>query len=250
MPLAFREYSHYYDLLYADKDYDGEVRYILSLLAAQNISGGRLLELGSGTGKHGRLLGEAGFSVHGIERSSDMVAQAATTPSFTCEQGDIRHTRVGKTFDAVLSLFHVISYLTEIEDLREVLSRAREHLTNGGVFIFDVWYTPAVLAQQPEVRVKRVADRDCQVLRIAEPESYPNDSRVDVKYSIFVKNRETGQTSTFEEVHAMRHFTLTEIDLLTAATGFERIGAEEFGTGAAPGTDTWGVCFTLKAIGR
>ena len=44
----------------------------------------------------------------------------------------------------------------------------------------------------------------------------------------------------------MRHFSLPELDLLAADAGFERVGAEEFLTGAAPGESTWGVCLTRR----
>ena len=61
--------------------------------------GPELLEFGSGTGCHGRLLAVRGYRVTGIERSAAMVAQAAASDGFTCQQGDIRAVRLGRTFD-------------------------------------------------------------------------------------------------------------------------------------------------------
>ena len=52
----FEAYGRYYDLLYRDKDYTAEVKYINSLLYQHGVLGNELLELGSGTGRHGRLL--------------------------------------------------------------------------------------------------------------------------------------------------------------------------------------------------
>ena len=60
---VFDAYSRYYDLLYQDKDYDGEVDYIDSLLRKYKTPGNDLLEFGSGTGKHGRLLIEKGYNI-------------------------------------------------------------------------------------------------------------------------------------------------------------------------------------------
>ena len=74
--MPFDAYSRYYDLLYRDKDYAAEVDYIDRLLQRHGVSGKDLLEFGSGTGKHGRLLAERGYRVTGIERSAEMVAQA------------------------------------------------------------------------------------------------------------------------------------------------------------------------------
>jgi len=73
---VFDAYASYYDLLYRDKDYAGESRYVLDLLAQQGIPGGQLLELGCGTGRHAEHFGSAGFRVHGIDLSEKMVARA------------------------------------------------------------------------------------------------------------------------------------------------------------------------------
>ena len=58
---VFNSYSRYYNLLYRDKDYLAEVEYILDLIRRFSVSGTQLLEFGSGTGKHGRLLAERGY---------------------------------------------------------------------------------------------------------------------------------------------------------------------------------------------
>ena len=58
--------------------------------------------------------------------------------------------RLAGTFDAVIALFHVVSYQTTEHDLRATFATAARHLNPGGVLLFDVWHGPAVLAQQPE----------------------------------------------------------------------------------------------------
>lgn len=248
LPTIFSAYSRYYDLLYRDKDYVGETEYIQALLARHGKTQGSLLEFGSGTGKHGGLLAERGFSVHGIERSAEMVACANQRAGFTCQQGDICTIHMGRTYDAVLSLFHVVSYQTTNAEVQAVFSRANEHLISGGLFVFDFWYSPAVYAQQPAVRVKRMADDQVEITRIAEPIIYPNENRVDVNYTIFAHDIASRSVQTLSETHPMRHFSLPEIDLLAETNGFTRIAAEEFLTGKPPGDDTWGVCVTLKRI--
>lgn len=245
-PAVFDAYSRYYDLLYRDKDYAGEAGYVHGLLTRHGRSAGDLLELGSGTGRHGRLLAQHGWRVHGIERSAAMVAQATQGEGFTCQVGDIRTARMQRTYDAVLSLFHVVSYQTGNEDVQAVFARAAEHVGSGGLFVFDFWYSPAVYAQRPAVRVKRMADDQIEITRIAEPAVHPEENRVDVHYTIYARDRASGAVQTLAEVHPMRHFSLPEIDLLAAASGFQRVAAEEFLTGRLPGEDTWGVCVVLR----
>ncbi|NCC34005.1 MAG: class I SAM-dependent methyltransferase, partial [Chloroflexia bacterium] len=231
-PTPFDAYSRYYDLLYRDKDYAAEVDYITGLLERYGQHGRELLEFGSGTRRHGRLLAERGYRVTGIERSAEMVAQAQPAPGFSCQQGDICTVQLGCTFDAVLSLFHVVSYQTTNAAVQAVFARAAEHLQPGGLFLFDVWYSPAVAAQRPEVRVKRLAADGMEITRLAEPLLYPNDNRVDVHYTIFARDTDSGAVQTFTETHPMRHFSLPELDLLAASAGFERLCAEAFLTGA------------------
>ena len=245
---VFVDYSRYYDLLYRDKDYAAEADYVYSRLEKFcPCSIGTLLEFGSGTGIHARLLAKKGVQVTGIEYSAEMVAQAEITENFTCCQGDIREARLNSRFDAVVSLFHVMSYQTENSDMRNVFDRAGEHLNPGGIFLFDIWYTPAVLSMRPETRVKRVAVDDAiEVTRIAEPDILVNENRVDVHYTVFINNTKTKQCHTVKETHPMRYFSLPEIDLFAECSGFERICAEEFLTGEELGEKTWGACIVLQ----
>jgi SAM-dependent methyltransferase len=245
---VFDAYSRYYDLLYRDKDYASEVEYICGLLNRYGILGRKILEFGSGTGKHGRLLAARGYRIVGVERSEEMVEQAFSTEGFNCQQGDICNVHLGQTFDAVLSLFHVISYQVSNESVLAVFARAAEHLKAGGLFVFDVWYSPAVYAQRPEVRVKRMADSTMEIIRIAEPLVYSNENRVDVNYTILAKNSISDTVQTLSETHPMRHFSLPELDLLAGQIGFERLAGEEFLTGNTPGENTWGVCVVLRRV--
>ena len=243
---VFNAYSAYYDLLYRDKDYKAEVDYIDALLGRYNVCGKGLLEFGSGTGKHGKLLAELGYDVTGIERSAEMVEQAKSSSGFSCQQGDICSVQLGRTFDAVLSLFHVVSYLTTNYSVQSVFSRASEHLKSGGLFLFDIWYSPAVLTMKPEVRVKRISDDFFDITRIAEPSLHPNTNCVDVNYNVFVRDLKSGEVNIINETHPMRHFSLPELDIFAENTGFERLGAEEFITENNPSEQTWGVCLVMK----
>ena len=142
---TFAKYSAYYDLLYRDKDYAGEAAYVADSIRRAKPDAKTILDLGSGTGRHGRLLAEMGFEVHGVERSPEMVAmaRAAQPPSagaFDCEVGDICAVDLGRTFDAVISLFHVINYQVSDRALRDAFQVAARHLGPDGVFLFDVWH--------------------------------------------------------------------------------------------------------------
>jgi len=250
----FADYARYYDLLYQDKDYAAEAEYVAGLIHKFHPSARSILELGSGTGIHASLLSEKGFTVHGIERSPEMLARSLTLidkknaghdrPTFS--SGDIRKSRLNKIYDAVIALFHVISYQTTNEDVTAAFETAKHHLNPGGVFIFDVWYGPAVLTERPSVRIKRMADDQIEVTRLAEPVLHPNENRVDVHYRVFVRDRDSQAVTELKEIHAMRYFFKPEIQRIAANAGFQYCHAEEWLSGREIGCDTWGACFCLK----
>lgn len=217
MSKIFDAYAEYYDLVYDDKDYDLEVAYVLSLLKAQGITSGRILELGCGTGRHAMLLAKAGFHVTGIDKSALMIEEAQRKIPIQLEGQldfvvtDICSHRSETTYDAVIALFHVASYLTEDEEQDYLFGIADRQLKDGGVLLFDYWHGPGVLNDLPSVRVKRVVNARTQVFRISEPEIDHIRNTVDVKFSIFVTNRAANTTSILAETHKMRYLFVNEI---------------------------------------
>jgi SAM-dependent methyltransferase len=249
---VFQRYSAYYDLLYHDKDYGREVEYVASTLRTLNPQIRDILEFGSGTGRHGRLLAQKGFRVHGIEQSDTMLAVAhaqsgeETSPgSFESQKGDVRTVRLQQLFDAVVSLFHVVSYQVNDSDVSSTFSNASRHLKPKGIFLFDVWHAAAVLGQRPAIRVKRAQTENHSLIRIAEPALDTKTSIVDVRYTIILKS--TNESATvFEERHQMRYFSAADIHRFAEQAGFEVLRSEEFLTQNVPSSDTWSVLYLLR----
>ncbi|MCC7051507.1 MAG: class I SAM-dependent methyltransferase [Bacteroidia bacterium] len=244
----FNLYSQYYDLLYKTKDYKAEADYVANTLKSINKNISSVIELGSGTGNHAQYLCLRDFTVYGIERSGEMVsiANEKNINNYNPTVGDITSFQLEQKVDAAISLFHVISYLTSNEDLIKCFSLTNQHLNEGGVFLFDVWYTPAIYMQQPETRIKRLANEQLAITRLAEPVIHYNENVVDVNYEVIIKDKASHQITTLNETHPMRHFSVNEIKLLAQLTGFEFVRAEEFLTANQPSENTWGVCFILR----
>lgn len=246
---VFGDYSRYYDLLYRDKDYEAEVAYIVALIEQYAPGAKTILELGCGTGKHATLLAARGYEVVGVDMSADMLLAAQTRQGqldasiaarLQLEAGDVRSVRLGKQFDVVISLFHVISYQTTNSDLQATFETVGKHLNAGGVFIFDYWYGPAVLYQQPSVRIKRLEDEQIRVVRVAEPKLNYNTNTVLVNYQVFIENKVSGAYSQLQESHLMRYLFLPELAL---AQGDSFGNVAEFGWLGfdAPSARDWGV---------
>ena len=253
---VFSNYARYYDLLYRDKDYTGEAKFIHELIQKYAPNAESILELGCGTGKHAELCCQRwAYDVHGIDMSSEMLEAANRRLSnweekgvnkLSFDHGDIRTYRTDRCFDAVVSLFHVVSYQTTNKDLQNVFETAKVHLKQGGVFIFDCWYGPAVLSDPPVVRVKRFEDEKIEITRIAEPEMYPNENRVDVHYQVFIKDKFTGRMEILKETHRMRYLFKPEIVQILALSGLSFINGQEWLSGNELDFSTWNGCFIAE----
>lgn len=222
-----------YDLIYSDKNYKAEAYYVSGLIQKYMPGAKDILELGCGTGGHGIYMA-SDYNIFGIDLDKNKIDEAKKK-GYNCQVGDICKYKVNNKYHVVISLFHVISYITKNDDLINLFNNTYKNLNQGGLFIFDVWYTPAVYYLKPEQRIKKVGD----VIRFASPTVYYNDNVVAIDYDFITDVR-------YSEHHEMRHFSIPEIDLLARFTGFELIKAEEFLTGNKPSTNTWGVNFILR----
>ena len=248
MTNLFNFIAKYYDLLYEGKDTKSEVLYIDSILKKYLKNKNSILEFGLGTGRHAKEFIELGYKVHGIERSLDMCNDLSKINGLEYSIGDIANTNLNKKFDAVLSLFHVMSYQLTNEKILKVFGNANLHLEKGGLFIFDVWYSPAVNSIKPSIRIKRFSNKEFEITRLAEPLIFNTQNRVDVNYSFFIEDKINKKFDTFKEVHPMRHFSIPEIKLFASLSGFECLKIEEWLTEKKPSDNTWGVCFVLKKV--
>lgn len=252
---VFNAYSKYYDLLYKDKDYKGEVDYIVDLIQSVAPNSHSILDLGCGTGIHDFYFAEKGYQVDGIDLSNSMIdianeklkmeyLQWAERLSF--KVGDIRTIETKKKYDVVVSLFHVMSYQNLNKDLMDAFNTARKHLKQGGVFIYDFWYGPGVLNDPPVTRVKRLEDSEIFVTRIAEPKVHTERNVVDVNYTILMKNKLLGTFEELKEKHEMRYLFLPELDLFADKCGFSSLANYAWMSKESPQIDTWNAVKILR----
>ena len=246
----FNSYGHYYDILNSDKNYHKEVKYIQKIISLflKKKKKLKILELGSGTGIHGNLLGKYGHKVHGIEISKEMINRSRFTKNFFCKKGDITKIKIDKKFDAVLALFHVICYQTQNNKINLVFQNASKHLKKDGLFIFDFWYSPAVNYQKPEPRIKFISNKKFKIIRICQPKNYIKKKIVDVHYNFYINDIINKSLLNFKETHSMRYFTDSEINILAKKNSFKVLDMHEFLSRKTISRDTWGVSAILKKV--
>ena len=104
---------------------------------------GIILDLGCGTGSVSVLMAEKGYSIIGVDSSEDMLAAAqAKTASRKADvmfiRQDIRELDLYGTVQGAFSVFDVMNYILDAEDLLKVFTRVRIFLEQGCPFVFDM----------------------------------------------------------------------------------------------------------------
>jgi len=250
---VFKDYAYYYNAFYQDKDYKTEALQVDSLLKKYGKDIYKIINYGCGTGRHDLEFSKLGYQCTGIDMSSLMIEIAQKNAereavNIDFSVADIRSYEPQGKYDAVVSLFHVMSYQNSNEDIISAFRAARAALNQGGVFLFDVWYGPGVLSDKPQVRVKEIEDEQNKLIRIARPVMHDKENVVDVCYEVLVIDKGTGYTTTIDEVHHMRYFFRPELVFYLQQTGFELINNVDCQTLEETGFDSWTSYFVAKAV--
>lgn len=249
-------YAALYDLLYESKDYEAECDLIERLFREYGASTPRrILDLGCGTGGHAIPLALRGYDVVGVDRSPDMLraaeqkAQRARGAPLLARfvQGDIRSVDLDGPFDACLCMFAVLCYQLANEDVERTLQTARRHLREGGLFVFDVWYGPAVLAQRPVPRVLSLERGRRRIIRVASPALDARTHTNETAYTLLVIEGDRVVQQS-EERHRVRYFFPMELEYFLAQAGFRlrRLGAFP-AVEQEPSEATWNVMAVAEA---
>jgi SAM-dependent methyltransferase len=117
--------------------------------------GGRVLELGCGTGHKVIPIASDGYPCVGLDSSPQMLAEArskANEHGVAVEwvQGDMRAFDLDGTFDLVFITANSLLHLLETDALVSCFQSVRRHLAPGARFVFDVF--------NPNVRLLADAD--------------------------------------------------------------------------------------------
>jgi SAM-dependent methyltransferase len=232
-------YSRYYDLLYADKDYAGESRYVFDLIQEHSsIPVKSVLYIGCGTGRHLLEFQKKGLKTFGVDLSPSQLEQAKKNLGYdsVLQCAKASAFSFDEKIDAIVSLFHVMSYQTTNEELQKVFMNVNKHLNKGGVFVFDFWHGSGVLSDPPTVRVKRLQNGNSEIIRLAEPAMQYSQNVVEVNYEMISGNEK------FKEQHRMRYLFEQELRLFAKLAGLEFLASYKWLTKESLDSAWYGVC--------
>jgi len=227
MAKAFERYAAYYDLLYSDKDYEGEIDFLEEIF--QEFGGSpikKVLDFTCGTGRHALELSRRGLTVSGSDISKSMI-EIASKKAERAKQ-DIEFTVAPvqqldlpqKDFDAAIAMFESIDYLTSDRILLEALDRVRAHLKRGGLLIFD-FRNPEFLKKSFYPQRHKVVERDGLTLIRHFDASLDNAKQMlDIRMRVWVLEGNTLKDS-FTEKHQTRLYSPEDWPSFMESTGFK-----------------------------
>lgn len=128
-------YDHQYDVYRDDQHFYAAL--------AERV-GGRVLEIGAGTGRVTAFLARRGVQVVGLEPSARMIERGQArgkTSGLNLEfvQGEAQTFNLEERFGLIIAPFNALMHLYTPNEQLKAMQNIRAHLGEGGQFVFDLY---------------------------------------------------------------------------------------------------------------
>lgn len=162
--------------------------------------GGRVLEIGSGTGRVLIPTARAGVTITGLDNSPSMLEVCQRNLAQEEQQvqknvwlttGDMRNFDLDEQYDLITIPFRPFQHMLTVEDQMACLKTVRKHLKSSGTFVFDL-FNPSIPGLADESRLDSAQ---------AEPEVVMPDGRRFIRTHRFVSKDYFNQINNLELIH-------------------------------------------------
>jgi SAM-dependent methyltransferase len=205
--------EEYDDLYQAEWETDAAVDVLAQLAGA----GGKVLELGIGTGRLAIPLVGRGIDVHGVDASEEMLQklrQKSGGERIPVVVGDFAKVDAGRDFALVVLAVNTIFALPDQQAQVSCFANAARHLARGGRFVVEAW-VPDVGAFRHNRAVRpRVMGGDRISIEAAEID--PVEQMIRTTQAVFAN----GSVRLYPANH--RYAWPAELDLMAQMAGFHR----------------------------
>ncbi|MCL2424953.1 MAG: class I SAM-dependent methyltransferase [Oscillospiraceae bacterium] len=151
---VYREAAKIYDIIYEKNQPMPDIpfyRDYAKLQCGENGEKGEILELGCGTGRVTLALAKEGFHIAGLDLSQQMLnvfsekldvevaKEQGLAERVEIIHGNMANFSIGRKFALIIAPFRAFQSVTAREDIENVFFCVREHLTDDGIFIVNVF---------------------------------------------------------------------------------------------------------------
>ncbi|MGQ9630992.1 MAG: class I SAM-dependent DNA methyltransferase [bacterium] len=216
----YKKFAQYYDRLGWSEFSLITFEKLRNFLRDSTIEVRDYLDVACGTGTMALLMAREGYNVTGIDISEDMIAIAKGKPGakdVRFEVADMRDFDLKGKFDLITCFFDAINHLTTAEDWRKAFRTARNHLREGGAYIFDV----NTMEGLKNWNFQMVEDRgDATIIRQGVFEEERGEARMRIEGFIRMDN---GFYDRFAEVFVNKAFPIEEVVSFLKDSGFGEV---------------------------
>jgi SAM-dependent methyltransferase len=225
----FTALARVYDAIMQDVPYDDWVAFALREATVRGWRGGRVLDIGCGTGNATAPLVQRGFEVVGLDTSRDMLAIArAKLPDVPFLLGDVRDASLPGPITLAVSVFDSLNNLLEDGDLERAAAHVRASLAPGGVLAFDVNTRAGLEALwEDDVAEGWAGDVHYRWTHRWDPDA--RRATVDAWCA--------SPEGTFVETHQERPYDPDELEAALTAAGYARVDVVAYPDGRPAGPD-------------
>lgn len=180
----------------------------------------RILDLCCGSGQMARELSARGFSVIGLDGSSQMIELArVNAPKASFILADARRFSVAPKFSAVLCSFNSLAHAADVEELASMLHNAHAALNAGGQLLFDISLESAYASKWRG----SFGDAQEDAVWIVRPSYEPQTRYAHNQVTVFKSEGRRWQRSDF--TLTQRCFSESELRGALARAGFIHVDA-------------------------
>ncbi len=252
--LPFEVFAEYYDE-FMEKlvDYPSWVNYVVKIWQKEKVPVARVLDLACGTGIPTLILLKQGYEVTGLDISNSMlsvlrkkVSGEGLGKNLRIREGDMRDFQFAEKFDAVVSFYDSINYLTEETDLRRTFASVFSSLSAGGLFTFDI----NTIFCLEEVWDNHSLWRESENLLTHWQNEYDKEKQISTLHLRCWVKGSSGGLSFFEERHEERGYELEVFERYLREVGFSEVNFYHHLTFRKPSFDTTRVMVVAKKGGE
>ncbi|WLR61774.1 class I SAM-dependent DNA methyltransferase [Guptibacillus hwajinpoensis] len=227
---SYERFSYVYDRLMEEAPYEK-----WSALVKGELSHGRILDLGSGTGECSIRLASAGYDVTAVDLSEHMLSVAQDKAlkynlPLNLLQQDMRELDTGETYDIVTIFCDSLNYVTDENGVQDSFRSIYKHLKPGGVLLFDVH---SLHKMENHFVGHTFASSEDDISYIWNSYAGKEEGSVEHELSFFVENEE-GLYERFDELHFQRTFQMDDYIAWLTEVGFSNITVTADFTELAP----------------
>ena len=215
----YKSFAKYYDLIYKDKDYKGEVDFIDQRIKNKKIKGRRTIEVACGTGNHTKYFLKKGYNIiAGTDLSTDMLdIYKKKYPKIKTIKADMKRMNLKLKADIVLCLFSSISYCTSKKELKDTFTNFYSLIEKGGILVVDTGFLTFDEKRFKSVKCDGGSEGDIHLFRLNKSTKKGKLLEFTSVYVLFNKD----QIDTSKEVHTLGIFDKDTILKTMEEVGFK-----------------------------